>query len=133
MNNAPNGEAIEDVTLRTAIRLQNDMENKHKLAEKLTCVKFRVFNAQMMSPEEQIEAAASEKQQQQKALVEIKMRKLNLFINKPFANGFCVLEYSKLKIYGIVIHYNDSWPSNITTILQFSELFPNIFKTFWTA
>ena len=108
MNNAPNGEAIEDVTLRTAIRLQNDMENKHKLAEKLTCVKFRVFNAQMMSPEEQIEAAASEKQQQQKALVEIKMRKLNLFINKPFANGFCVLEYSKLKIYGIVIHYNDS-------------------------
>ena len=25
------------------------------------------------------------------------MRKLNHFINKPFANGFCVLEYSKLK------------------------------------
>ena len=27
------------------------------------------------------------------------MRKLNHFINKPFANGFCVLEYSKLKMY----------------------------------
>ena len=30
----------------------------------------------------------------------IEMRKLNHFINKPFANGFCVLEYSKLKMYG---------------------------------
>ena len=27
------------------------------------------------------------------------MRKLNYFLNKPFANGFCVLEYSKLKRY----------------------------------
>ena len=27
----------------------------------------------------------------------IEMRKLNHFINKPFANGFSVLKYSKLK------------------------------------
>ena len=31
------------------------------------------------------------------------MRKLNHLINKPFANGFCVLEYSKLKMYEMYI------------------------------
>ena len=29
----------------------------------------------------------------------IEMRKLNHFINKPFAKGFCVLDYSKLKMF----------------------------------
>ena len=60
---------------------------------------FRVFDGQVAQPEEQVEAAAAEKQHQQEALVVIEMRELNHFINKPFANGFCVLEYSKLKMY----------------------------------
>ena len=30
--------------------------------------------------------------EQHEALVSIEMRKQNHFINKPFANGFCVLE-----------------------------------------
>ena len=46
-----------------------------------------------------MEFAVAEEQQQQNELVGIEMRKLNHFINKPFANGFCVLEYSKLKMY----------------------------------
>ena len=29
----------------------------------------------------------------------IEMRKLNHFINEPFANGVCVLEYTKLNMY----------------------------------
>ena len=69
------------------------------MAEKPHCVDFRVFDSQVAPPEEQVEAAVAEEQQQQKALVGIEMRKLNLFINKPFANGFCLLEYSKLKMY----------------------------------
>ena len=44
-------------------------------------------------------AAAAEEQQQEEALVRIEMRKLNHFITKPFTNGFCVLEFSKLKMY----------------------------------
>ena len=69
------------------------------MAEKPHCVDFRVFDGQVAPPEEQVEAAVAEEQQQQEALVGIEMRKLNHFINKPFANGFCVLEYSKLKMY----------------------------------
>ena len=69
------------------------------MAEKPHCVDFRVFDGQVAQPEEQIEAVAAEEQQQEEALVGIEMRKLNHFINKPFANGFCVLEYSKLNMY----------------------------------
>ena len=36
------------------------------------------------------------------ALIGIELRKLYHFINKPFANGFCVLEWSKLKIYDTI-------------------------------
>ena len=61
--------------------------------------KLPQFDGQVAQPEEQIEVAVAEEQQQREALVTIDMRKLNHFINKPFANGFCVLEYSKLKMY----------------------------------
>ena len=71
------------------------------MTERPPCVDFRVFDGQVAPPEEQVEAAAAEEQQQQEALVGIEMRKLNHFINKPFANGFCVLEYCKLKMYEI--------------------------------
>ena len=99
MNNAPDGKTIENVARRTDIRLLNDMEKARRLAEKPHCVDFRVFDGQVAPPEEQVEAAIAEEQQLHEALVEIEMRKLNHFINKPLANGFCVLEYSKLKMY----------------------------------
>ena len=75
------------------------MVKAQKLAEKPNCVEFRVFDGQLAPPEEQLDAAVAEVQKQQKALVGIEMRKLNHFINMPFANSFCVLEYSKLKMY----------------------------------
>ena len=65
-----------------------------------------MFDGQVAPPEEQIEAAAAEEQQLQEALVGIEMRKLNHFINKPLANGVCVLEYSKLKMYETFIPLN---------------------------
>ena len=99
MNNAPYGKTIDNVARRIDICLLNDMQKARRLAEKPHCVDFRVFDGQVAPPEEQVEAAVAEEQQQQEALVGIEMRKLNHFINKPFANGFCVLEYSKLKMY----------------------------------
>ena len=99
MNNAPNKKTIENVARRTDIRLLNNMEKARRLAEKPHCVDFRVFDGQITPPEEQVEAAAAEEQQLQEALVGIEMRKHNHFINKPFANGCCVLEYSKLTMY----------------------------------
>ena len=48
--------------------------------------------------------AAAAEEQQQEALVAIEMRKFNHFINKQFANKFCVLEYSKLKMYMICLY-----------------------------
>ena len=75
------------------------MEKAQRLAEKLHCVDFRVFNGQVAPVEEQVKAAVAEEQQRLEALVEIEMRKLNYFITKPFSNGFCVPQYSKLNIY----------------------------------
>ena len=80
------------------------MEKAQKLSEKPHCVDFHVCDGQVAQPEDQVEAAVAEEQQQQEALVGTEMRKLNHFINKPFANGFCVLEYSKLKMYAIYLY-----------------------------
>ena len=103
MNNAPYGKTIENVALRTDIRLLNDMEKARKLAEKPHCVDFRLLVWNVAPPDEQVEDAAAKEQQQQEALVGIEMRKLNHFITKPFVNGFCLLEYSKLKMYEMYI------------------------------
>ena len=105
MNNAPYRKTIDNVARRTDICLLNDMEKARKLAEKPDCVDFRVFDGQLTPPEEQVETAVAEEHQQHKALMEIEMRKLNHFINKPFANGICVLEYSKLKMYKICLYF----------------------------
>ena len=99
MNTGPYGKTIEKVARRTDIRLLNDMKNARKLAKKPHCVGFRVFDGQLTPPEEQVEVAVAEEQRQQEALVWIEMRALNHYIKKPFDNGFCVLEYSKLKMY----------------------------------
>ena len=101
MHNAPYGKTIENVDRRTDIRLLNDMERARRFAEKPDCVDFRVFDGQVAQPKEQVDVAAAEEQQQQEALVGIEMWKLNHFSNKPFANCFGVLEYSKLKMYEI--------------------------------
>ena len=74
MNNAPYGKTIENVARCTDIRLLNDMEKARKLAEKLHCVDFRVFDGQLAPPEELVEAAVAEEQREQKALVGIEMR-----------------------------------------------------------
>ena len=74
------------------IRLLNEMEKARRLAEKPHCDDFWVFDGQVTPPEKQLEAAAAEEQRQQEALVASEMRKLNYFINKLFANGFCLLE-----------------------------------------
>ena len=52
---------------------------------------FRVFDGHVAPPEKQVKPAVAEEQQRQEALMGIEMRKLNHIINKPFANGFCVL------------------------------------------
>ena len=56
-----------------------------------------MFDGQVAPTEEQVEVAIAIEQQQE-ALVRSVMRKLNHFIKTPFANGFCVLDYSKLKL-----------------------------------
>ena len=99
INKAPYGKTIWNVARRTDIWLLNNMNKVRKLAEKPNCVDFRVFDGKVAEQEEQVEATAAEEQQPQEVLVGIKMRKLNNYINKSFANGFCVLEYSKLKMY----------------------------------
>ena len=103
MNNEPYLKTIENVARRTDIRLLNDIEKARRLAEKPHCVDFRVFDGQVAPQEEQVEAADAEEQQLHKALVGIKVHKLNHFINTPFANGFCALKDSKLKMYEICL------------------------------
>ena len=96
MNNAPYVKTIENVARRSDIRLLNNMEKARKLAEKPHCVDFRVFDGELKQLPIEIE-------EQHQALVGTKICKLNHFINKPFANGFCVLEWSKLKMYATIL------------------------------
>ena len=95
----PYGKTFNNVARQTDIRLLNDMEKAQRLAEKQQCVDFRVLDGQVVPLEEQVEASAAENQKKQKAIIRIEIRKLNHFINKPLAHGFCVLEYSTLKVY----------------------------------
>ena len=106
MYNEPYGTTIENVARRFDIRLLNDIEKAQKLAEKPDYVDFRVFDRHVAPLDEQVDASAAEEQKQQEALEGIWMRKLNHFINKPFVNGFCVLEYSKLKMYEMYIIFD---------------------------
>ena len=61
------------------------MQKARKLAEKPHCLDFRVFDGNVKQYPRDME-------EQDRALVGIEMCKHNHFINKPFANGFCVLE-----------------------------------------
>ena len=78
MNHFPYGKSIENAARRSDICLLNDPEEARKLAEKPHCVDFSVFDQD---------------------LIGIEMRKCRHFINKPFQHGFCVLEWSKYKMY----------------------------------
>ena len=78
MNNSPYGKTIENAARRSDIRLLNNPEQARRLAEKPHCVDFRIFDPD---------------------LIGIEMRKCRHFINKPFQHGFCVLEWSKYKMY----------------------------------
>ena len=80
MNHGPYGMTIDNVARWTVIRLLNDMVKAQRLAEKPHCIDFCVFHGQVAPPEEQIEAAVTEEQQQQEALVGIEIRKPNYFI-----------------------------------------------------
>ena len=99
MNNAPYGKTIVNVARKPDIRLLNDMAKACRLTKKIHCVDFSVYDGQVAHTEKQIDTETSEKEQQQKALLGIGMRKLNHFIYKTFAIGFCVLKYSKKKMY----------------------------------
>ena len=99
MNNALYGKTIENVARSTDIRLLNDIDKAQKLVKKPHCVDFRVFDGHLTPPEKQVEAVVAKEQRQQQALLGIEMRKLNQFIVKPFANGFCVLEYYTMNMY----------------------------------
>ena len=120
MNNAPYGKTMDNVARRTYICLLNDMEKARTLAEKPDNVDFRVFDGQVAPFEKQVDAAVAEEQQRQKTLVKYEMRKLNHFINKPFANGFCVLKYSKLKMF---VTYLPLFDLNKIKILIFIQVF----------
>ena len=50
MNNATYGKTIENVARRTDIRRLNDKYKTRRLAEKLHCVDFRVFDGQVAFP-----------------------------------------------------------------------------------
>ena len=78
MNNAPYGKTIENVAKRSDIRLVTEEDKALQLAEKPHCLDFRIF---------------------EENLIGVEMRKLRHVINKPFQHGFCVLEWSKLKMY----------------------------------
>lgn len=59
MNNVTYRKTIENIARQTAICLLNNMENARKLAEKLHCVNFRVFDGHVAPLAEQVEAAAA--------------------------------------------------------------------------
>ena len=78
MNNAPYGKTIETVSKRSDIRLVTEEDKARQLAEKPHCLDFRIFDEN---------------------LIGVEIRKLRHVINKLFQHGFCVLEWSKLKMY----------------------------------
>ena len=81
MNNASYGNTFENVAKLSDIRLVTEEDKACQLAEKPHCLDFRIFD---------------------KNLIGVEMRKLRHVINKPFQHGFCVLEWSKLKMYNLL-------------------------------
>ena len=102
MNNSLNGNTIANASSRLYIRLLNDPEQARKLAEKLHCVDFRVFDQDLFG---------------------IEMRKCRHFINKPFQHGFCVLEWSKSKMYTFYAELKDVFGERVRMLYTDTDSF----------
>ena len=72
------------------------------LAEKPHCLDFRVF---------------------EENLIGVEMRKLRHNINKPFQHGFCVLEWSKLKMYKFYALLKDAFHDKVRMLYTDTDSF----------
>ena len=102
LNNAVFGKTIENVAKRSDIRLVNEEEKARQLAEKPHCLDFRVFEDN---------------------LIGVEMRKLRHNINKPFQHGFCVLEWSKLKMYQFYALLKDAFQEKVRMLYTDTDSF----------
>ena len=92
MNNALYGKTIKNVAKRSDIRLVTKKEKARQLAEKPHCLDFQIFD---------------------KNLIGVKLRKFCYVINKPFQHGFCVIEWSKLKMYTFYALRKDAFKDKV--------------------
>ena len=102
MNNSIYGKTIENVAKRSDIRLVTEEEKARQLAEKPHCIDFRVF---------------------EENLIGVEMRKLRHTINKPFQHGFCVLEWSKLKMYQFYALLKDAFNDKVRMLYTDTDSF----------
>ena len=102
MNNAVFGKTIENVAKRSDIRLVTEEEKARQLAEKPHCLDFRVFDDN---------------------LIGVEMRKIRHNINKPFQHGFCVLEWSKLKMYQFYALLKDAFKDKVRMLYTDTDSF----------
>jgi hypothetical protein len=72
------------------------------LAEKPHCIDFRVF---------------------EDSLIGVEMRKLRHNINKPFQHGFCVLEWSKYKMYKFYALLKDAFQDKVRMLYTDTDSF----------
>ena len=80
------------------------------LAEKPHCVDFRVFD---------------------ESLIGVEMRKLRHNINKPFQHGFCVLEWSKFKMYKFYALLKDAFKNKVRML--YTDTTPSSSSFSWTT
>ena len=78
------------------------MDKARKLAEKPHCVDFHLFDGNLIQQPNEMDIKPE-------SLIGIKMRKVNYFINKEFANGLCILDWSKLKMYASLLQLSVSY------------------------
>jgi hypothetical protein len=102
MNNSIFGKCIENVAKRSDIRLVTEEDKARILAEKPHCLDFRVF---------------------EENLIGVEMRKLRHNINKPFQHGFCVLEWSKLKMYKFYALLKDAFHEKVRMLYTDTDSF----------
>ena len=102
MNNSIYGKTIENVAKRSDIRLITEEDKARLLAEKPHCLDFRVF---------------------EENLIGVEMRKLRHSINKPFQHGFCVLEWSKLKMYKFYALLKDAFQDKVRMLYTDTDSF----------
>ena len=102
LNNSVYGKTIENVAKRSDIRLVTEEDKARLLAEKPHCIDFRVFEDN---------------------LIGVEMRKLRHNINKPFQHGFCVLEWSKYKMYKFYALLKDAFQDKVRMLYTDTDSF----------